>query len=113
MVGGGAAMRWSASDLREGMLVTSTTGERIGKITRMDADTFVVEKGTLFPKDYELRYEYVTDVGTDGMTYALTGHERPIAEREGALDRARAAASSGVAKVAAAAGLGGKAASER
>ena len=53
-------MRWDRNSVREGMFVTSTKGERIGKVIRRDDDTFVVEKGTLFPKDYELRYDHIT-----------------------------------------------------
>jgi len=54
------------------MFVTSTKGERIGKVMRRDDDTFVVEKGTLFPKDYELRYDHITAVDGGGITYSLS-----------------------------------------
>lgn len=65
-------MKWDREGIREGMLVTSSTGERIGKVIRCDAETFVVEKGTLFPKDFELRYDHITDVKADGsITYSL------------------------------------------
>ncbi len=65
-------MRWDRNSVREGMFVTSTKGERIGKIIRRDDDTFVVEKGTLFPKDYELRYDHITDVDGGAITYSLS-----------------------------------------
>ncbi|HEY7376124.1 MAG TPA: YsnF/AvaK domain-containing protein [Polyangia bacterium] len=65
-------MRWDKNSLRNGMFVMGTQGERIGKIIRCDADTFVVEKGIFFPKDYELRYDHITDVAGGTVRYALT-----------------------------------------
>jgi len=64
-------MRWDRNSVREGMFVTSTKGERIGKVIRRDDDTFVVEKGTLFPKDYELRYDHITGIDGGEITYSL------------------------------------------
>lgn len=63
---------WTMNEVEEGMFVTSTDGQRIGKVIRCDSETFVVEKGTLFPKDYELRYEYIKDVKDGGIEYMLT-----------------------------------------
>ena len=54
------------------MFVMGTQGERIGKVIRCDVDTFVVEKGVFFPKDYELRYDHITDVSGGTVRYALT-----------------------------------------
>jgi uncharacterized protein (TIGR02271 family) len=55
------------------MFVMGTQGERIGKVIRCDGDeTFVVEKGVFFPKDYELRYDHVTDISGGTVRYALT-----------------------------------------
>ena len=66
-------MRWDKSSVRTGMFVMGTQGERIGKIIRCDDDdTFVVEKGVFFPKDYELRYDHVTDISGGTVRYALT-----------------------------------------
>ena len=64
-------MRWDKNNVRDGMFVTSTKGERIGKVIRSGSDTFVVEKGALFPKDYELRYDHITDIRNGGITYSL------------------------------------------
>ena len=64
-------MRWDRNSVREGMFVTSTKGERIGKVIRRDDDTFVVENGTLFPKDYELRYDHITGIDGGEITYSL------------------------------------------
>ena len=66
-------MRWDRNSVREGMLVLSTSGERIGKVIRCDAETFIVEKGALFPKDYQLRYDLITGASGDGsLIYSLS-----------------------------------------
>jgi len=52
--------------------VTSVAGHRLGKVIRCDSDTFVVEKGVFFPKDFELRYDHITDVTDGGITYLLS-----------------------------------------
>jgi len=65
-------MRWTRNDVHDGMSVTSTKGDRLGKVISRSADTFVVEKGVFFPKDYELRYDHITDVTGGTIRYALT-----------------------------------------
>jgi uncharacterized protein (TIGR02271 family) len=65
-------MRWDKDSVRNGMFVMGTQGERIGKVIRCNNDTFVVEKGVFFPKDYELRYDHVTDIAGGTIRYALT-----------------------------------------
>ncbi|HEX3905231.1 MAG TPA: YsnF/AvaK domain-containing protein [Polyangia bacterium] len=65
-------MRWSRSEVRTGMAVTSTKGERLGNVIRTGADTFVVEKGVFFPKDYELRYDHITGLSGDQIAYSLS-----------------------------------------
>jgi uncharacterized protein (TIGR02271 family) len=65
-------MRWDKDSVRNGMFVMGTQGERIGKVIRCNAETFVVEKGVFFPKDYELRYDHITDVAGGTIRYALT-----------------------------------------
>jgi uncharacterized protein (TIGR02271 family) len=77
-------MRWNKNDIRLGMFVTSTTGDRIGKVIRYDNETFVVEKGVLFPKDYELRYDHISDIKNGLILYLLTEESaRPHAEMAG------------------------------
>ena len=65
-------MRWSRNEVRAGMAVTSTKGERLGNVVRTGADTFVVEKGVFFPKDYELRYDHITSLTGDQIAYSLS-----------------------------------------
>jgi uncharacterized protein (TIGR02271 family) len=79
-------MRWNKDSLREGMFVTSTAGEKIGKVIRCDDETFVVEKGILFPKDYELRYDHITEVSDGKVRYALAD----FMQREGRTEEAEA-----------------------
>jgi uncharacterized protein (TIGR02271 family) len=54
------------------MFVAGTQGERIGKVIRCNAETFMVEKGVFFPKDYELRYDHITDIAGGTIRYALS-----------------------------------------
>src|SRR6185436_8358802 len=60
------------TSVRNGMFVMGTQGERIGKVIRCDSDTVVGEKGVFFPKDYELRYDHITDIAGGTIRYALT-----------------------------------------
>jgi uncharacterized protein (TIGR02271 family) len=85
-------MRWDKNSVRNGMFVMGTQGERIGKVIRCDADTFVVEKGIFFPKDYELRYDHITDVAGGTVRYALTDFLRGRNLEEAAVPSASAAA---------------------
>jgi uncharacterized protein (TIGR02271 family) len=65
-------MRWSRNEVRAGMTVTSTKGERLGNVIRSGTDTFVVEKGVFFPKDYELRYDHITALNGEQIAYSLS-----------------------------------------
>jgi uncharacterized protein (TIGR02271 family) len=69
-------MRWDKDNVRNGMFVMGTQGERIGKVIRCDQETFVVEKGVFFPKDYELRYDHITDIAGGTIRYALSDYLR-------------------------------------
>jgi len=69
-------MRFDSNNVRNGMFVVGTQGERIGKVIRCDTDTFVIEKGVFFPKDYELRYDHITDISGGTIRYALTDYLR-------------------------------------
>jgi uncharacterized protein (TIGR02271 family) len=65
-------MRWSRNEVHAGMIVTSTKGERLGNVIRSGTDTFVVEKGVFFPKDYELRYDHITALNGEQIAYSLS-----------------------------------------
>jgi uncharacterized protein (TIGR02271 family) len=65
-------MRWTRNEVRAGMAVTSTKGERLGNVVRAGSETFVVEKGVFFPKDYELRYDHITSLDGDQIGYSLS-----------------------------------------
>src|SRR5262245_56032376 len=92
-------MRWDKNSVRNGMFVMGTQGERIGKVIRCDNETFVVEKGVFFPKDYELRYDHITDMTGGTIRYALTDYLRG----RGADETVKPAASAGEAAAASAA----------
>jgi uncharacterized protein (TIGR02271 family) len=65
-------MRWTRNEVRAGMSVASTKGERLGNVVRTGAETFVIEKGVFFPKDYELRYDHITALSGDEISYSLS-----------------------------------------
>src|SRR5579862_98934 len=65
-------MRWTRNEVRSGMSVTSTKGERLGNVIRTGVETFVVERGVFFPKDYELRYDHITALSGDEISYSLS-----------------------------------------
>jgi hypothetical protein len=58
----------------ESLLVVSSRGESIGKVIHNDGDeTFLVERGTVFPKDFAFHCESITAVSEDGaLVYTLT-----------------------------------------
>jgi uncharacterized protein (TIGR02271 family) len=58
--------------IREGMTVYSSDGEKLGKVLTCDRSTFVIEKGFFFPKDYVARYDHVADVRGDSIRLSLT-----------------------------------------
>ena len=91
-------MRWTRNDVHDGMSVTSTKGDRLGKVISRSADTFVVEKGVFFPKDYELRYDHITDMGSGGISYSLSD----IESRLGLGEPSRASATTTTARAASA-----------
>ena len=65
-------MRWTRNEVRAGMTATSTRGERLGNVVRVGSDTFVVEKGVFFPKDYELRYDHIVALDGEQIGYSLS-----------------------------------------
>jgi hypothetical protein len=56
------------------LLVVSTRGESIGKVIHYDGDqTFLVERGTVFPEDFQFHYESTTGISEDGaLVYMVT-----------------------------------------
>ncbi len=84
-------MRFDETSVRNGMFVMGTQGERIGKVILCNDETFVVEKGVFFPKDYELRYDHITDVTGGTIRYALTDFLRGRTSEEAKASSATAA----------------------
>jgi uncharacterized protein (TIGR02271 family) len=64
-------MKLDSEKVRVGMVARTTKGEKLGKIIRLDEDGFIVEKGTFFPKDYQLYHEYIAEVRGNEVIYAL------------------------------------------
>jgi uncharacterized protein (TIGR02271 family) len=76
------------------MIVTTSVGDKLGKVISCGTDTFVVEKGLFSPKDYELRYDHILKVDSGGVTYSLTDLESRFGPAVANLGAARTAASS-------------------
>lgn len=65
----------NAKGVREGMTVRSADGEKLGKVIACEADTFIIEKGFFFPRDYLAHYEDVQDVRGDELLLRHSGAE--------------------------------------
>jgi len=48
--------------INRGMPVRSAGGKKLGKVSRLEPDVFLIEKGFFFPKDYSVRYEDVQEI---------------------------------------------------
>lgn len=62
----------SRTDLSPGMPVASSDGERVGEIAECGSETFRIEKGTFFRKDYFASYEAVADTSNGLVTLTLS-----------------------------------------
>jgi uncharacterized protein (TIGR02271 family) len=60
------------NNIREGMNVYSSDGEKLGKVQACGSSTFTIEKGFFFPKDYIARYDEVTAVTGDEIRLSTT-----------------------------------------
>lgn len=49
-------------EIVHGMVVRSSDGEKLGKVTRLDEASFEIEKGFFFPKEYMVRYDEVAGI---------------------------------------------------
>jgi uncharacterized protein (TIGR02271 family) len=60
-------------NLREGMIVHSADGDRMGKIVSIRADGFIIEKGLFLPKATMFRYDDIAGIRGDDIYLA---HQR-------------------------------------
>ena len=63
------------SQMLVGMAVHSSDGEKLGKVLTLEATTFIIEKGFLFPRDYVARYDHVASINGDDVQLTLTRDE--------------------------------------
>ncbi|WP_426755266.1 YsnF/AvaK domain-containing protein [Myxococcus sp. Y35] len=61
---------YQRSDIKEGMVVRSIDGEKLGKVFAVGDSEFHIEKGLFFPKDYLVRYSEVSRI--DGSEIILS-----------------------------------------
>jgi len=66
------AIRSKYPNLKEGITVCSEDNEKLGKISALDDDSFSVEKGFFFPKEFTARYDDIKsfDADDDAITLA-------------------------------------------
>lgn len=84
---------YQRSNIQEGMIVRSIDGEKLGKVFAIGEDSFQIEKGLFFPKDYLVRYAEISDIR--GGEIFLT-HGRESLQRLGAEGYGTTAAGTGV-----------------
>lgn len=56
---------FARTHVREGMVVRSQDGQKLGKVYATSDDQFQIEKGLFFPKDYLCRYADIADIRGD------------------------------------------------
>lgn len=89
------------SAIKEGMTVYSSDGEKLGKVIGLEADSFIVEKGLFFKKDYLCRYSDVQSLrGDDELLLSLAAGDfeeaKESLETRGVASGKPAAGTSGV-----------------
>ncbi|XYI03817.1 YsnF/AvaK domain-containing protein [Sorangium sp. So ce1128] len=52
-------MMVTQQEIKRGMVVRSSDGEKLGEVVRLDETRFEIEKGFFFPKEYAVRYDEV------------------------------------------------------
>ncbi|WP_309896985.1 YsnF/AvaK domain-containing protein [Archangium sp.] len=67
-------MLFQRSQLMEGMTVRSSDGEKLGRVFSLGDDSFHIEKGLFFPKDYLVRYADISDI-RNGEIILLHGRD--------------------------------------
>ena len=68
-------------DIRVGMTVRSSDGEKLGKVIRCGEDEFVIERGYFFPKDYVARYDEARASGGEVLLSSPASSLRKVGDR--------------------------------
>jgi len=69
------------TSIQRGMSVRSAGGKKLGKVSRLEPDVFLIEKGLFFPKDYSVRYEDVQEIRSGEIILQPTeGLSRDLSE---------------------------------
>jgi uncharacterized protein (TIGR02271 family) len=61
--------------LSEGTPVYSRDDEKLGKVRDLGDDSFTIEKGFFFPKDFLIRYDDIQDIQDNGIHLKITKDE--------------------------------------
>jgi hypothetical protein len=73
------------NQVREGMLVRSSDGKKLGRVLACGEGTFIVEKGFFFATDYIARYDDVKSIS--GEEIQLSRPQEELARGEHAVSR--------------------------
>ncbi|WP_437578003.1 YsnF/AvaK domain-containing protein [Sorangium sp. So ce887] len=68
-------------EITRGMVVRSSDGEKLGKVTRLDVDTFEIEKGFFFPTEYAVHYDEVAGI-RDGEILLTHARDQLVGGRD-------------------------------
>ena len=60
-------MSFNKNNLREGMVVRSADGDKLGKITHLSDEGITIEKGIFFPKDYSAHFDQINSVSDNDV----------------------------------------------
>jgi uncharacterized protein (TIGR02271 family) len=60
------------NQVREGMIVRSADGEKLGKVVACDNQGFIIEKGFFFPQEFRLPYAAVDAYDEDGVRVSVS-----------------------------------------
>lgn len=68
-------MQYGRSDIREGLPVYSRDGQKLGKVVRLAADEFEIEKGLFFPREYLASYREISRIDQDAIWLSWSKEE--------------------------------------
>jgi uncharacterized protein (TIGR02271 family) len=65
-------------NIKGSMIAYNESGEKLGKVTTLFEDSFNIEKGLFFPRDFSVSYDDVTEVHDNDMIVTLHSEEMKV-----------------------------------
>src|SRR4051794_5624887 len=66
----------------EGMVVRSLDGDKLGKVVATEGDSFIIEKGIFFKKDYRARFDDIDRIEDDEIHLRISKDSLTRADEE-------------------------------